>query len=111
LSNSGSTGLVLAQDAISGNGVKIAFEPQNNKLAAYLINNGTEEVINQIPLVFDTNHIYKIIVTISNDVCTLYIDDKIAFTNRIYNVNGKKWSIFSGNNSPIFSNIIIKNPK
>ena len=111
LSNSGSTGLVLAQDAISGNGVKIAFEPQNNKLAAYLINNGTEEVINQIPLVFDTNHIYKIIVTISNDVCTLYIDDKIAFTNRIYNVNGKKWSIFSGNNSPVFSNIIIKNPK
>lgn len=111
LGNSGSVGLVFAQDATSRNGVKIAFEPQNNRLAAYLVNNDIEDVINQIPLVFDTNHNYRIIITISNDVCTLYIDDKIAFTNRIYNVNGKKWSIFSGNNSPVFSNIIIKKPK
>lgn len=111
LGTSGSSGLVFAQDANSGNGVKIAFEPQNNRVAAYFVNNGTEEEINKIPFIFDSSHVYKIIITISNDVCTLYIDDKTAFTNRIYDVNGKKWGIFSGNNSPVFSNIIIKNPK
>lgn len=111
LVNAGSAGLVFAQDATSGNGMKISFEPQNNRLAAYLINNNSEEVINEIPLIYDTNHNYKITVTISNDVCILYIDDKIAFTNRIYDVNRKNWSIFSGNTSPIFSNITIKNPK
>ncbi|NML69129.1 DUF4975 domain-containing protein [Chryseobacterium sp. RP-3-3] len=33
--------------------------------------------------------------SISNDVCVIYINDKIAFTNRIYNIVNKKWSIFS----------------
>lgn len=111
IGSTGSTGMVFAQDALSGNGVKIAFEPQNNSVAAYLMNNGTEEEINKIPFIFESNRTYKITITISNDVCTLYIDDKTAFTNRIYDVNGKRWSIFNGNSSSLFSNIIIKNPK
>ncbi|WP_394354148.1 glycoside hydrolase domain-containing protein [Chryseobacterium antibioticum] len=38
---------------------------------------------------------YTIMASISNDVCVIYINDKIAFTNRIYNIVNKKWSIFS----------------
>ncbi len=108
--NSGSSGVIFASET-AGSGVKIAFEPQNNRLAAYTVNNSTSELVNQYPMGFDANHNYHINITISNDICTLYIDDKIAFTNRIYNVNGKKWSIFVDNSSSVYSNIIIKSPK
>ncbi|ROI03252.1 DUF4975 domain-containing protein [Chryseobacterium sp. G0240] len=107
-SGNSSSGIIFSHDVSTGNGVKISFEPQNNRLAAYLMDNGTATLINQLPMAFDAGHTYKINVTVSNDVCTVYIDDKVAFTNRIYQVNGKKWSIFGENNQAVYSNIIIK---
>ncbi|WP_084173927.1 glycoside hydrolase domain-containing protein [Epilithonimonas bovis] len=46
---------------------------------------------------------------ISNDVCMVYINDKLAFSNRVYNVVNQKWSIFSSAEST-FKNINIKIP-
>lgn len=103
-----SSGMIFAHDISGGNGVKISFEPQNNRLAAYLMNNGAADLTNQLPMVFDAGHSYKVSVTISNDICTVYVDDRIAFTNRVYNVNGKKWTLFGDNAQTVYSNIVIK---
>lgn len=105
----GDSGLIFAYDADGGNGLKVAFEPGNSRLAAYVMSGGTAQLVNQLPFSFDAGHTYSVKASISNDVCVVYVDDKVAFTNRIYEVNGKKWSIF-GNNSSVYSDITIKNP-
>ncbi|MBM7420255.1 MULTISPECIES: glycoside hydrolase family 32 protein [Chryseobacterium] len=111
ISNSGSSGLILAHDVDQGNGMKIAFEPKFNRIAAYSMVNGTENFDNLYAMTFDPDHTYKINVTISNNVCIVYIDNKVAFSSRVYNVNAKKWSLFGDNNQSVYSNITIKNPK
>ena len=107
--SAGKAGLILAQDTDAGSGVKIAFEPANNRIAAYVMNSGSEDLMNSYSLSSVSGTSYTITASISNDVCVIYINDKIAFTNRIYNIVNKKWSIFSSSESS-FSNINIKNP-
>lgn len=107
--STGSTGIILAQDAVAKSGVKIAFEPESNRLATYNVTSGTDNLVNKLPFTFVSGQTYRVSVSISNDVCVVYINDKIAFTNRVYNVNQQKWSIF-GNNDSTYSNLTLKNP-
>jgi len=107
--SAGKAGIILAQDTDAGSGVKIAFEPANNRIAAYVMNSGSDDLMNSYPLSSVSGTSYNVTASISNDVCVIYINDKIAFTNRIYNINNKKWSVFSSSESS-FSNINIKNP-
>lgn len=108
-SQQGNTGLIFAYSSAGDNGLKIAFEPENSQLAAYVVTAGGTQLVNRLPFEFDAAHTYNIKISISNDICVMYVDDKVAFTNRIYDINGKKWSIF-GNNSSVYSDLTIKNP-
>ncbi|PWN58151.1 glycoside hydrolase family 32 protein [Chryseobacterium viscerum] len=107
--SAGKAGIILAHDTDAGSGVKIALEPGNNRIAAYVMNSGSEDLMNSYPLSSVSGTSYTVTAYISNDVCVIYINDKIAFTNRIYTIVNKKWSIFSSAESS-FSNINIKNP-
>lgn len=111
LGNSGETGVILAHNTEAKSGVKITFEPEKNRLATYTLNAGTEQFINSYPVDLKTQDLHKVSISISNDVCIMYVDRKIAYTNRVYGINGEKWSIFSNNNQSVYSNITIKNPK
>lgn len=105
----GKSGLILAQDNDGKNGVKISFEPSSNRIAAYVMNGGSEDLANTYPLSGISGTTYNVTAFISNDVCVVYVNNQLAFTNRVYDVVNKKWSIFGS--SPItFSNINIKNP-
>lgn len=108
-SSSGNAGLILAQANDGSNGYKIAIEPGTNRIASYIISNGTEEIANAFSLSGISGNSYRITAYISNDVCVVYVNDRVAFSNRVYDVVNKKWSIFSTTESS-FSNINIKNP-
>lgn len=108
-SSSGQSGLILAQDNDGGNGYKIAFEPANNRIASYVMSNGSQDLANSYSLSGISGTNYNVMAYISNDICVVYINDKLAFSNRVYDIVNKKWSIFGSSDSS-FSNINIKNP-
>lgn len=105
----GKSGLILAQDNDGKNGVKISFEPSSNRIAAYVMNGGSEDLANTYPLSGISGTTYNVTAFISNDVCVVYVNSQLAFSNRVYDVVNKKWSIF-GSSAVTFSNINIKNP-
>lgn len=108
-SGSGRSGLILAQDQEENSGFKISFEPSANRIASYVLSNGSEDFANAYPLTGIAGTNYDVTIQMSNDVCVVYVNDKIAFSNRIYDVVNRKWSIF-GTSGGKFSNIKIKNP-
>lgn len=108
-SGSGRSGLILAQDQEGNNGFKISFEPSANRLASYVMSNGSEDFANAYPLTGIAGTNYDVTIQMSNDVCVVYVNDKIAFSNRVYDIVNRKWSIF-GTSGGTFSNIKIKNP-
>uniref|UniRef100_UPI00289DCC6C glycoside hydrolase domain-containing protein n=2 Tax=Chryseobacterium TaxID=59732 RepID=UPI00289DCC6C len=108
-SANGKSGLILAQDNDGKNGFKISFEPSSNRMASYVLNGGSEDFANAYPLSGISGTNYNVTVFISNDVCVVYVNDKLAFSNRVYDVVNKKWSIF-GTADSSFSNINVKNP-
>ncbi|WP_312089462.1 glycoside hydrolase family 32 protein [Chryseobacterium sp.] len=108
-SSNGQSGLILSQDNDGQNGYKIAFEPANNRIASYVMSSGSQTLDNAYPLSGISGTNYNVTAYISNDVCVVYVNDKVAFSNRVYDVVNKKWSIFGTSNST-FSNINIKNP-
>jgi len=105
----GKSGLILAQDNYGKNGFKISFEPSANRIASYVVNNGSDEFANEYKLNGISGTSYNVTVQISNDICVVYVNDRVAFSNRVYDVVNKKWSIF-GTAESSFSNINIKNP-
>ncbi|PZU90071.1 MAG: hypothetical protein DI529_03395 [Chryseobacterium sp.] len=105
----GKSGLILAQDNDGKNGVKISFEPSSNRIAAYVMNGGSEDLANTYPLSGISGTTYNVTAFISNDVCVVYVNDKLAFSNRVYDIVNKKWSVFSSS-AGTFNNINIKNP-
>lgn len=105
----GKSGLILAQDNDGKNGVKISFEPSSNRIAAYVMNGASEDLANTYPLSGILGTTYNVTAFISNDVCVVYVNNQLAFSNRVYDVVNKKWSIF-GSSAVTFSNINIKNP-
>ncbi|MGC4128134.1 MAG: glycoside hydrolase family 32 protein [Bergeyella sp.] len=109
MASGGTSGIILAENTNDATSVKIAWEPANNRIAAYVINSGAETLVNSYPLTAVSGTTYDVTVFTGNDVCVVYVNDKIAFTNRIYNVVNKKWSIF-GTSASTFSNINIKIP-
>lgn len=108
-SANGKSGLILAQDNDGKNGFKISFEPSANRIASYVTNDGNEDYVDSYPLSGISGTNYNVTVFISNDICVVYVNDKLAFSNRVYDVVNKKWSIF-GTADSLFSNINVKNP-
>jgi len=105
----GKSGLILAQDNDGKSGFKISFEPSSNRMASYVMNTGNEDFVDSYPLSGISGTTYNVTAFISNDVCVVYVNDKLAFSNRVYDVVNKKWSIF-GTAESSFSNINVKNP-
>ena len=107
--SSGKTGLILAQEDNSG--FKVVFESNENRLAAYITNDGNDVLVNHVPFNFQSGQTYQVSFTLSNDIAVLYINDEIAFSNRIYNISGKNWSIFSTDgNQASYTNLSLSTP-
>ncbi len=49
------------------------------------------------PLIVPDNKVYDVKIIIEKSICVLYVNDNVAFTNRIYKMNQNPWTIFSDN--------------
>lgn len=64
---------------------------------------GSSEIITSVPLLLADNNEYKVTLFIENSICVLYVNDQIAFTNRIYKMSDNPWRIFSNDGTVTFS--------
>lgn len=63
--------------------------------------------INFTPLIVPGNKIFNVKIIIEKSICVVYINNNVAFTNRIYKMNQNPWTIFSDNGTIKISNMTI----
>ncbi|KAA6300696.1 MAG: Sucrose-6-phosphate hydrolase [Candidatus Ordinivivax streblomastigis] len=78
---------------------------QWNTPAVFMVHEGKE--LNFTPLIIPTNQTFEVKIIIEKSVCVLYINNNVAFTNRIYKMNQNPWMLFGEDGSVKFSNIKI----
>lgn len=63
--------------------------------------------MNFTPLIVAGNKQYEVTIIIERQVCTMYVNDNVAFTNHISNMEQNPWMIFSNEGIAKFNNIKI----
>ncbi|MDD3322373.1 MAG: glycoside hydrolase family 32 protein [Paludibacter sp.] len=51
--------------------------------------------LNFTPLIVPENKIFNVKIIIEKSICVVYVNNNVAFTNRIYKMNQNPWTIFS----------------
>jgi beta-fructofuranosidase len=72
-----------------------------------VIKNSTPLNLTQLPLKVPVNKEFDVTIVSENSVCVVYINDEIAFTNRIYKMNQNPWAVFADNGEVAFSDLKI----
>lgn len=64
--------------------------------------------LNFTPLIVPENKIFNIKILIEKSVCVVYVNDNVAFTNRIYRMDQNPWTIFTDNGTISASEMTVK---
>jgi len=64
-----------------------------NKEARY--GGGSKTELNFTPLTVPTNRIFNVKIIIEKSIGIVYVNDRVAFTNRIYKMDQNPWTIFA----------------
>jgi len=64
--------------------------------------------LNFTPLIIPENKLFNIKIIIEKSVCVVYVNDNVAFTNRIYRMDQNPWTIFTDNGTITVSDMTIK---
>lgn len=91
ISSEANAGIFLAGSSDPSDSFRIQFEPRNNKIIA--INNGA--FINVVYYDFKPDTEYKFDLFMDGSVVVLYVNDEIAFSNRVYNAYDRKWGLYA----------------
>jgi beta-fructofuranosidase len=67
----------------------------------------SQKELNFTPLIVPANKIFDVKIIIEKSVCVLYINNNVAFTNRIYKMQQNPWMIFADEGTVKFENIRI----
>ncbi len=78
-----------------------------NKETSYFTGSYMKE-LNFTPLIVPENKIFNVKIIIEKSVCVIYINNNVAFTNRIYRMDQNPWIIFADNGSISISDMIVK---
>lgn len=65
--------------------------------------------IDQVKLNIPQNKEFDVTIMIENSICVVYVNHRIAFTNRIYRMNQNPWGIFADNGEVSFTNLKLTN--
>lgn len=92
----------------------IVFDLEKNQLRLEKsIKNGSSSAVistlTQLPLAVPANKQFDVTIVSENSVCVVYINDEIAFTNRIYKMSQNPWTIFANNGEVTFSDLKVFN--
>lgn len=91
---------------------QLRFVPSQNKFKfekkkRSLLNNDPD---NDVSFTLSPNTEYKIQIVVENSVVVVYLDDKVAITNRIYKAPNTTWGIFVDHSDATFKNIKVTYP-
>lgn len=84
----------------------ITFNLAKQELQFNRILNKTN-IVNRTKVSLPLSAQYDVKLIIENSVCLIYVNNQIAFTNRIYRMNQNAWAIFSNNGDVDFTNLNI----
>lgn len=82
-------------------GMPSLFMYQENKQGS------TKKELNFTPLIVPTNKVFDVKIVIENSICVVYVNNNVAFTNRIYKMDQNPWAIFSDNGTIKISGMAI----
>jgi beta-fructofuranosidase len=88
------------------------LEKKQIRLEKSIKNGSSSAVIStltQLPLAVPTSKQFDVTVVSENSVCVVYINDEIAFTNRIYKMSQNPWTIFANNGEVTLSDLNVFN--
>jgi beta-fructofuranosidase len=91
ISSEANGGIFLAGSSNPSDSFRIQLEPRNNKIIA--INNGS--FINVVNFDFQSNKEYDFELYVDGSVVVLYVNDEIAFSNRVYNAYDSNWGLYA----------------
>ena len=77
-----------------------------NKESNYVTGSYSME-LNSTPLIVPDDKIFNVKIIIEKSICVLYVNDNVAFTNRIYKMDQNPWTIFANNGTIKISNFTI----
>lgn len=77
-----------------------------NKESNFVTGSYSKE-LNFTPLIVPANKIFNVKIIIEKSVCILYVNDNVAFTNRLYKMDQNPWTIFSDNGTIKISDFTI----
>lgn len=64
--------------------------------------------LNFTPLIVPESKTFNIKIIIEKSVCVVYVNDNVAFTNRIYKMDQNLWTIFTDNGTITVSDMSVK---
>ncbi|SFS31086.1 glycoside hydrolase family 32 protein [Sphingobacterium wenxiniae] len=70
-------------------------------------NSTGKKELNFTPLIVPANKVFDVKIIIENSICVVYVNNNVAFTNRIFKMNQNPWSIFSDNGTIKISGLAI----
>lgn len=82
-------------------GMPSLFMYQENKQGS------TKKELNFTPLIVPTNKVFDVKMVVENSICVVYVNNQVAFTNRIYKMDQNPWAIFSDNGTIKISGMAI----
>lgn len=98
-------GLVFGACDVSNEQYAILFDPARNKLSMYRDVAGTKELQTEVYLPVPDQLTFKVKVIVEKSVCVVYVNNEIAFTNRITPMNQNPWMICTEKGEVKFSDV------
>ncbi|WP_207424766.1 glycoside hydrolase family 32 protein [Desertivirga brevis] len=108
--STGVVGFVFNAAQIGNPTYKILFEPARSRIAAYNIIGGISNEVSRVPFSVQAGSSYSVDILIDGSTCVLYVDGKVALTNRIYSISDNPWGIIAEGNKGVFFNMSIWRP-
>jgi len=102
----GSAGFLFNTDD-AGNYYKIVFEPAQNRIAAY---NSAGQEVTQVPFDMQSATIYNAEIITEGSICILYVNGKVALSNRIYGRDTQKWGLIATGTTATITGLTVAKP-
>jgi len=106
-SNSGWAGFVFHTDA-DGHYYKIVFEPAQGRIAAY---NSTGQEVTRVPFNLEAGTAYNVELITEGSICVLYVNGKVALSNRIYGRDNQKWGLIASGTGATITGLEVNKPQ
>ena len=85
---------------------KLELNHVTNKINLFINNLNVPRILGSVDFAFPDGE-YQVSLYSENDIMTLYVDDKIAFTARLPSSAGQAWGIFSYNSDIVLKDVAL----